>query len=118
MNLTFTQEYYLDAIKTHDTINAMREVDRLNSFGTVLIDDQALRFNARGRRIRSYEWEAIMKDAIGKGAPKADVLRFVDCESLKPDAILTITAANGKLMTLLTRSARIRVDITEISICS
>lgn len=117
LNFTFSQEYYLDSIKTSQTIHAFSQNSELSKMALVLIDDQAPRFNARGRRIRSYEWDAMLRAALGSNAPKSDVLRFVDCTSLKPDAIVTIAASRGKMMTLLTRDPIISLSVSKINVC-
>lgn len=117
LNFTFSQEYYLDSIKASQTIRAFSQNPELSNMTLVLIDDQAPRFNARGRRVRSYEWDAMLRAALGSTAPKSDVLRFVDCTSLKPDAIVTIAASRGKMMTLLTRDPKISLSVSKINIC-
>ena len=63
LNLTFSQEYYLDSIKTQRIIEAFRSNPDVKDFDMALIDDQALRFNARGRAIRSYEWDYMLRAA-------------------------------------------------------
>lgn len=117
LNLTFSQEYYLDSIKASHIIREFSQNSELSKMTLVLIDDQAPRFNARGRRIRSYEWDAMLRAALGSNAPMSDVLRFVDCTSLKPDAIVTIAAARGKMMTLLSRDPKISLSVSKINIC-
>ena len=74
-------------------------------------------FNARGRFIRSYEWDGILKAAKPELNISSDYYRYVDCESIRPDAILTITANNGKLRTLLTGNPSINIAVTKISPC-
>ena len=117
-NFTFSQEYYLDSIKTHAIIEALKNSGEIDSYRFVLIDDQALRFNARGRRIRSYEWDSMMFAAKGENAPKTDIYRYIDCEAVQPEAIVTITASRGKLATLLTRNPVITVGTRQINPCS
>jgi len=118
LNFTFSQEYYLDSIKTHAIVEALEHADEIGGYKFVLIDDQALRFNARGRRIRSYEWDAMMFAAKGASAPKTDVYRYVDCAAVRPEAIVTITASRGKLATLLTRDPVITFSTREIRLCN
>ena len=118
LNLTFSQEYYLDSIKTQRIIEAFRLNPDVKEFDMALIDDQALRFNARGRAIRSYEWDYMLKAANPGLDQTTDVLRYVDCNVMDPDAIIVIQASNGKLETLLTRNPGITVSVQKISVCN
>ncbi len=118
LNLTFSQEYYLDSIKTQRIIEAFRSNPDVKEFDMALIDDQALRFNARGRAIRSYEWDYMLKAANPGLQQTTDVLRYVDCNVMDPDAIIVIQASNGKLETLLTRNPGITVSVQKISVCN
>jgi hypothetical protein len=118
LNLTFSQEYYLDSIKTQRIIEAFRSNPDVKDFDMALIDDQALRFNARGRAIRSYEWDYMLKAANPGLEQTTDVFRYVDCNVMDPDAIIVIQASNGKLETLLTRNPGITVSVQKISVCN
>jgi len=118
LNLTFSQEYYLDSIKTQRIIEAFRSNPDVKEFDMALIDDQALRFNARGRGIRSYEWDYMLKAANPGLEQTTDVFRYVDCNVMDPDAIIVIQASNGKLETLLTRNPGITVSVQTISVCN
>ena len=118
LNLTYSQEYYLDSIKTTRIIEAFSLNPEIRVVKVALIDDLAQRFNARGRTIRSYEWDAMLLSANPDLHQKSDALRFVDCESLKPDSVITIQATNGKLQTLLTRDPGLVVSVKKIQPCS
>ena len=118
LNMTFSQEYYLDSIKTQRIIEAFESNEDIDQVKFALIDDQALRFNARGRSIRSYEWDYMLKAANPGLQQTTDVLRYVDCSVLSPDSIIVIQASNGKLETLLTRDPGITVSVQKISICN
>lgn len=117
LNLTFTQEYYLDSIKTSAILNQLADREDLVGVRNVLIDDQALRFNARGRRIRTYEWDTMLNATKSTEQISSEVSRFIDCENFRPEALITITAARGKLMTLLTRDPKINVSVEALSLC-
>jgi hypothetical protein len=118
LNLSFSQEYYLDSIKTTRVIEALKSNEDIQDVKFALIDDQALRFNARGRSIRSYEWDAMLRAANPHLDQGTDVLRYVDCETLNPDAIIVIQATNGRLKTLLTRNPGISVTVKQIQPCT
>ena len=117
INFTIQQDYYLDSIKTANIIATLRNNSDLDTVEMVLVNDQALRFNARGRFVRSFEWDAILKAAKPNLNILSDIYRYVDCDSVRPDAILTITAENGKLRTLLTRNSLINIELIKISPC-
>lgn len=117
VNLTFSQEYLLDSIKTDRIIRQFETNDDIQGVRVALIDDQALRFNARGRAIRSYEWDAMLHAANPDLNQQTDILRYVDCSALTPDAIITVTASHGKLRTLLTRDPGISVSVRPIQPC-
>jgi hypothetical protein len=118
LNLSYAQEHYLDSIKTARIIEAFSANPEIREVKFALIDDLAQRFNARGRSIRSYEWDAMLLAANPDLSQKTDVLRFVDCESLEPDSVITIHATNGKLQTLLTRDPGLVVSVKKIQPCS
>jgi hypothetical protein len=117
INFTIQQDYYLDSIKTKHIITVLRNSADLNTVKIVLVNDQALRFNARGRSLRTYEWDGILKAARPDLNISSETYRFVNCESIRPDAIMTITANNGKLRTLMTGDPSINIEIVRISPC-
>jgi hypothetical protein len=119
LNFTFSQEYYLDSLKQDQVIEQFSNIDALKTNSQVMISDDAFRFNARGRSMRSYEWEAMLE----KAHPDEDEflvepLRYVSCDEFKPTLILTIIAANGRLESLITRDLGIEIRVEEISPCS
>lgn len=117
MSFTFTHEYYLDSIKTQGVVTAFSELELPQSTKSVLIDDQATRFNARGRRIRPYEWDGMMKMATNSSSIKTDVIGFVDCVTTDPEFVLTIRSTHGRLRTLLTRDAGISIESHPVLRC-
>jgi hypothetical protein len=63
LNLTFMQGYFLDSLKQKEFIAEIRDYKVLAKSKVLMIDDQAIRFNARGRGIRNYEWDAMLSVA-------------------------------------------------------
>jgi hypothetical protein len=119
LNFTFSQEYYLDSLKQDQVIEQFSNIDALKTNSQVMISDDAFRFNARGRSMRSYEWEAMLE----KAHPDEDEflvepLRYVSCDEFKPTLILTVVAINGRLESLITRDLGIEIRVQEISPCS
>ena len=118
LNVTFAQEYFLDGRKQSSVIEAMGMNPDLKSVQFVLIDDQAVRFNARGRLIRSYEWEKMLHKALGNDRIKVSYLQYVECKEFKPDAILHINAPNGRLESTLRGQVVIDLSVEKIDPCS
>ena len=118
LNFTFSQEYYLDSLKQEQVISALKEVPRLKTVEAVMIDDRALRFNARGRAIRSFEWEEMINISFNrKKSIFVEPLRYVDCKVFQPTEIIQITARNGRLESILTRNLDIQVRLIPINPC-
>jgi hypothetical protein len=119
LNFTFSQEYYLDSLKQDQVVEQFSNIDLLKTNSQLMISDDALRFNARGRALRSYEWVAMLE----KAHPNQDEfvvepLRYIGCDEFKPTLILTIIAANGRLESLITRDLGIEIRVEEISPCN
>ena len=120
LNATFMHAYFLDSLKQDQFIDAIKQNTDLSVSKVIMIDDQAERFNARGRFIRYYEWDAMFVSAYGNDTKNTiSGLSYVDCASdLIPDTLLTITATNGRLKATLLRDIGINVAVTPISPCS
>jgi low affinity Fe/Cu permease len=119
LNMTFMQAYFLDSLKQDQFIDAIKQETELSASKVIMIDDQAERFNARGRFVRYYEWDAMFASAYGNDSKQAiSGLSYVDCASdLIPDTLLTITATNGRLKATLLRDVGINIAIAPISPC-
>ena len=120
LNATFMHAYFLDSLKQDQIIDAIKQNTDLSVSKVIMIDDQAERFNARGRFVRYYEWDSMFASAYGNDSKHTiSGLSYVDCASdLIPDTLLTITAINGRLKATLLRDIGINVAITPISPCS
>ena len=118
LNFTFSQEYYLDSLKQEEVISALKELPSLRTVDAIMIDDQALRFNARGRSIRSFEWQEMIDIVLNRSQPiVVEPLRYVDCTEFDPSEIIQITAQNGRLESLLTRNLGIQLRSLLIEPC-
>jgi hypothetical protein len=103
------------------TINATANSITITQDGSTpvaLIDDQAVRFNARGRLIRSYEWEKMLQKALGNDRIKVSYLQYVDCKEFQPDAILHINSPNGRLESTLRGKVAINLSVEKIDPCN
>jgi hypothetical protein len=118
LNFTFMQAYFLDAKKQDEVIEQFAKIDLLKTNSQILILDDAVRFNARGRALRSWEWEAMLdKSQASNNNYLVEPLRYVSCDGFKPTLILTVVATNGRLESLITRDLGIEVRVEEISPC-
>ena len=118
LNFTFSQEYYLDSLKQKEVMEQFLQLDELKMNSSLMISDEAYRFNARGRKLRSYEWAAMLAKSVpGDQEFVVEPTRFVRCDEFKPSLILTVIATNGRLESLLTRKLGIQVRVEKISPC-
>lgn len=117
LNFTNTQEYYLDSLKQDQVIAAIQETNNIAPYEYLMVSDEAVRFNARGRSIRTYEWDAIFNEYSG-GIPKTtEINRYIDCQNFRPQVNVIIRATNGRFRALLTRNLGITLDVVPIDLC-
>lgn len=118
LNTATYSGYYLDAMKQAELIQAIAESDaQLSNVSALVINDQATRFNARGRGIRAYEWTAMVTRAIDEKI-QVDTNSIQYCYESKPSKMLTITAENGRLKSLFVGRIGLDVEMTDLTICS
>lgn len=117
LNITFAQEYFLDGKKQDSIIVAMANNEDLRNASSILVDDSAVRFNARGRLIRFYEWEGMMQKVFGDDSRKVSYLQYVNCAEFQPDAILRISAPNGRLESTLRGNVAVDISVERINPC-
>lgn len=118
LNFTFAQEYYLDSLKQDQVIESFKQIPELQTVQAIMIDDQAFRFNARGRGVRSFEWQEMIRVSLGRSEPiVAEPLTYVNCSEFTPTHIIQITATNGRLEALLTRNVGIQTSVIPIDPC-
>jgi hypothetical protein len=117
LNITFAQEYFLDGKKQDSVMVAMANNEDLRNASSILVDDSAVRFNARGRIIRFYEWEGMMQKVFGDDTRKVSYLQYVNCAEFQPDAILHISAPNGRLESTLRGNVAVNISVEQINPC-
>jgi hypothetical protein len=118
LNFTFSQEYYLDSLKQKEVMAKFSQLDELKANTNLMVSDEAIRFNARGRILRPYEWEAMLAKSVhGDKEFVVQLTDFVRCDEFKPTLILTIDGTNGRLESLLTGKLGIQVQVEEILPC-
>ena len=118
LNFATYSGYYLDAMKQREFIANVHDMaEQISGVSAVVILDESLRFNARGRWIRSYEWTAMLERATDF-AIEADDGRIQNCEVVAATKMLTVTASNGRLKSLLTGRVGISVRASDLPNCS
>ena len=120
LNFSFLSGYVLDSLKQESVIKAFSESELVHESKVIMIDDsRALPFNARGRGLRSYEWEGMLFKATGD--VKTVVYKgYIDCSlnEVLPDLLVTIQPQNGRLVAQLTMNAKMYLQTQVIAPCS
>jgi len=117
LNITFAQEYFLDSRKQDAIITALSENDDIRQATAILVDDSTTRFNARGRLIRSYEWESMLASALRDDGRKITKLDYFDCLEFQPDALVRISSPDGRLLSTLRGKVSINITVEKINPC-
>ena len=121
LNLIYMQSYYLDSLKQKETLELFGSSSKIKESNVIMIDDQAKLFNARGRGIRSYEWEGMLRTLFGDENIKVIYTTYIDCGvpgTIIPDTRAVISATNGRLRALLTRKIGLQISVEKISPCA
>ena len=118
LNVAIYSGYYLDWLKQQAFIAEVTEMrTRFRDGDAVIISDLARDFNARGRGVRSYEWQGMMAQATGLNIV-ADSESLAFCSEQGPRYLLTIAPTSGRLKALVSNSVELQVSLTELPMCS
>jgi len=120
LNILFMQSYYLDSLKQNETLQLFQNSSGVKESHIIMIQDDASVFNARGRGVRSYEWEGMLRSLIGNEDRKVIYSAFIDCDAsgtVIPDTRVSITSTNGRLRALLTRKIGLQMSVEKIEPC-
>jgi hypothetical protein len=120
-NFTYMQGYLLDAKKQEEVIHLLSQSDVVREGHVIMINDLAVRYNARGRLVRTYEWDGMLNRAFGETTYKSTYYEYIDCSNPElpiPDVLLTIDSGNGRFKSLLTNRVGIKIIATKISPCA
>ena len=112
------QGYFLDSLKQNEFIAEIGNHKALSNSNIVMIDDQATRYNARGRGIRNYEWDAMLSVAHPQLHLQSTYLAYVDCKnSVIPDTLITVSAGNSRFKATIFRDVSLQMKVTHIDPC-
>ena len=120
LNVLFMQSYYLDSLKQKEAIQLFQDSSEVKESNVIMIEDTAAVFNARGRGVRYYEWEGMLRSLFGDENKKVVYAAYIDCGApgtIIPDTRATINATNGRLRALLTGKIGLRISVEIIKPC-
>ena len=120
LNVLFMQSYYLDSLKQKETIHFFQDSPELKDSNVIMIEDTASVFNARGRGVRSYEWEGMLRSVFGNENRKVIYATYIDCDvpgTIIPDTRAIISATNGRLRALVAGKIGLRISVEKIKPC-
>lgn len=118
LNVATFSGYYLDSIKQSEVITSLETVEaELSGASAIVIRDDALRYSARGRSFRSFEWSAMFSRALKRPVSvDSDSLSF--CEIASPTKTVTITSNQGRLKSMFLGRIGLTVEVGDLSLCS
>ena len=111
LSFSYSYEFYLDSLKQNETIAMIESSGVLSGSSHVMVEDQTEQLNARGRKFRDYEWEAILNNASNSQRNiKALPLARISCSDFPADFVLRISSSHGRLHALFTRHFGIEIE--------
>jgi hypothetical protein len=119
LNVSMMQSYFLDALKQKEVISALSKAGDISLWQSVVVIDEAKVFNARGRSIRSYEWEQMIVKAGGN--EKVSVISTThpcptDGEQEKT-FVIRIEPTQGRLLSVVKREVGLQIQVESGLIC-
>lgn len=117
LNIATYSGYYLDWMKQREFIAQMSKSKELFiDAKSIVLVDEALRFNARGRGVRAYEWTAMVERATDLNIiVDGNSIQF--CEEKSPSHLVTVSASRGRLRSLISGRIGISIAVAELSLC-
>ena len=117
LNVATYSGYYLDWMKQREFIAQMSESrGLLIEAKSIVLVDEALRFNARGRGVRPYEWTAMVERATDSNIiVDGNSIKF--CEEKSPSHLVTVSADQGRLRSLISGRIGISIAVAELPLC-
>jgi len=119
LSISTFSNYHVDGLKQRDVIEDLR-LHRNEFEGTSVIQfvDRALDLNARGRVVRSYEWDGIAELALEREIMIPEQITAVDgCVGQVIGKLVTVRKVSGRLKATITRSRVAAIDISNLVVC-
>lgn len=111
--------YYVDFLKQQDVsqelVSLSSELESVSIFAVV---DEAQDLNARGRGVRSYEWQFLVEEALDRRISFYEYeLPAESCKITEVGRTLVIRKVSGRLRALLTRKTVVDVEVGPLFAC-
>jgi len=119
LNISMMQGYFFDAMKQREAISILSKYDDLSDWQQVIVVDKAVVYNARNRKVRSYEWEQIIKKA-GGGESISVMTETLPCSigKMQDSAVLMILESNrGRFASMLRGGIGLTIRVASVAIC-
>lgn len=119
LNVSMYSQYYTDKLKQDGIIRQLAAKSSEIQSTRLMFKDEARQFNARGRDLYPYEYSGLLQSAL-----PGEVFELVSgsefpCskDSLRPGTLIRITSNHGRLRTIATGDAGIRLSVESIDLC-
>lgn len=119
LNISMMQGYFFDAMKQREAVSILSKHDGITDWERVIVIDEAVVYNARNRKVRSYEWEQIIVKAGGnKGISVVTETYPCPAGSAQEIAVLLLLESNrGRFTSMIKGDIALRIQKTEVNAC-
>lgn len=120
LNVSMMQGYYFDYLKQKETISLLAQYEEISDWHSVVVIDEAVVFNARNRKVRSYEWEQLIVKAGGNKEVAVLTSTYPCSSTAKQDnaVFLLIESSRGRFTAMVKGGVGLRITAVQSKICS
>ena len=111
--------YYVDYLKQRNVSQKIASLSpELQNISIFAVVDEAKDLNARGRGVRSWEWQILMEEALGRRISFYEFEPPVEsCQATEIGRTIVIRKVSGRLSALLTRKTVADIEIRPLFAC-
>ena len=122
-NVIYMRDYLLDWKKQIQIVADLRVSTFPPTSKIVMVfeTEAAQRFNARGRLIRSFEWEALIEKGTSMKNIEVIYSGRIDCSGDNnqiPDLLMTVDAVNSNMKAIVLQDPGITIRLEEVNPCN
>ena len=119
LNTSIYANYYVDGLKQRDVMASFRsQSHELSGVLLFQIRDGALDVNARGRTVRSYEWQGMITEALDRPITIwENESQTAGCTTEVLGKVVQVRKTSGRLKALVTRGQIVTLDFTDLVAC-
>jgi hypothetical protein len=121
LGFTIFSTYYVDSLKQRDVIRQVsRQSANFSDVVFVEVVDNATDVNARGRTLRTYEWEGIFETALSREViiwERNEYKPEIGCVDEKIGERVIIRKTSGRMRAILTRHEIVKIEIDDLVAC-